>query len=268
MIRDGELVVAGGDRPVLLQAVDQPLDAVALAIGLPIEGALLGLVRPPWDHRADAPASQLATHRSAAVALVARHPLGSEAWSAASPPLDRPALQQGRQRCLLVALAPGQAERDRPAPALGPEVDLRGETSTTAPQGLVRPLLAPAACGWARTTLPSTKWIVQSRFPSASASACSSARILSQSPCCCQRRNRLYTVFQLPYRPGKSRQGAPVRNRHRIALRIRRWSAFGRPTRGLAGGSNGSRRFHCSSVSSCRRIPSWYSTDATFADTT
>jgi hypothetical protein len=108
---------------------------------------LSGLVRPPWDHRAAVPPSQRATRRSAAGALLTRHPLGVEAWSAASPPLERPAHQPGRQPRLRVALAPAQAERDRRAPALGAEVVLRGEPSTTVTPGVVRFVVALAACG-------------------------------------------------------------------------------------------------------------------------
>ncbi len=42
MVRDGEPIVAGGDRPILLQAVDQPLGRAALAVGDAVEVALLG----------------------------------------------------------------------------------------------------------------------------------------------------------------------------------------------------------------------------------
>lgn len=40
MEADGQLVVAGGDRPQLLEAVDQPLDSLA-AVGGPIEAHAL-----------------------------------------------------------------------------------------------------------------------------------------------------------------------------------------------------------------------------------
>lgn len=55
-----QFLVARGDRPVLLKAVDQPFDLVALAIGGAIEMAgptLVGLAR---DNRADPPTAQLA----------------------------------------------------------------------------------------------------------------------------------------------------------------------------------------------------------------
>lgn len=188
MRRDGERVGAGGDRPVVLQAASQPLDAVVLAIGLPIEGALPWLVRPPWDHRADAPASQEAAHGSTAGARVARHRSGRRRARPRPRRLTAPLSNRvGSAVCSWRSPPVRQNVLGLPRPSA--RGDLRGATAMTASQGLVRPLLAPAACGWARTTLPSTKWIVPSRFPSASASACSSAR-------------------------------------------IRRWSAFGRLTRG------------------------------------
>src|SRR5690242_17014512 len=47
------LLIAGGDAPCLLEAVDQPLDFVAQAVGFPVEVALARLILPGRDYRAD-----------------------------------------------------------------------------------------------------------------------------------------------------------------------------------------------------------------------
>jgi hypothetical protein len=70
--------------------------------------------------------------------------------------------------------------------------------------------------------VPSTKWTLQSNCPAASAWAWTAAKRRSHCPASRQRRKRLYSVAQEPYRSGTSRQGAPVRSFHRMPLRIRR----------------------------------------------
>src|SRR4051795_983540 len=68
----GEIVVATlliphSDAPCLLEAVDQPLDFVAQAIGLSIEVALARLVFPGRDHRANVASTQAGAGGWAAV---------------------------------------------------------------------------------------------------------------------------------------------------------------------------------------------------------
>lgn len=65
-----EFVVAGSNRPVRLETIDQALYAIALPVGGAVEVALLGFVRAPRDDRPDTPLGQVPTHRRAAVALV------------------------------------------------------------------------------------------------------------------------------------------------------------------------------------------------------
>src|SRR5213079_3797739 len=66
-------------------------------------------------------------------------------------------------------------------------------------------------------------------------------------------RKRVYTLCHGPYRSGRSRQGAPVRSFHRMALTIGRCALFGFPVFGFSGGSSGAKRSHSASVSSWRR---------------
>jgi hypothetical protein len=255
VVGDLQFLVAGGNGPVLLEAIDQPFDGIALAVGGAIEadaaprfGAAAGNDGP------DVAAAQVGSLRSPRLTLVAGDPIRPHPGPTAAWALDRAGLQQGRHLAGLVALARSQDGADRLAAPLGAEVDFRRKPATGAAERLIAaPFLAPAACWWARTVVPSRKCSVQSKVPPASPADCSAASTRSQTPACCQRRKREYTVCQGPYRSGRSRQGAPVRKRQRMALSTVRWSLAGRPVTGRCGGSSGRSRSHCPSVSSCRR---------------
>src|SRR3712207_7653060 len=67
----GTLLVAGGDAPELLEAVDQALHPVAPPISVAVEVGLAALIALARDHRPDAPPPQVASRCRAAVALVA-----------------------------------------------------------------------------------------------------------------------------------------------------------------------------------------------------
>ena len=263
MVHLPQLVVAGGDSAKLLEAVDEPLHAVARPVGRPVKVALAGLGGPAGDDRANLPAAQALARGRATLALVAGQPAGAEAGPAGTAPPHRARVQQGGQGALLVPLPTRQGEGHRPAVALGADVDRGAAPAPAVAARVVAPPLAPAAWGCARTTVPSTKCNSQSPWPAASASACRAARRRSQIPACCHRRYRLSTVFHGPHRSGRSRHGTPVVSRHRMPWRIRRWSWCGRPVAGFAGGSRGASRSHCASVSSCRFIPPSY---PSFAD--
>ena len=90
-------------------------------------------------------------------------------------------------------------------------------------------------------------------MPSASAMTCGFFRKLGQVPSICRRRNTAYAVSQGPYRSGTSRQGEPVRARHRIPSKTCRRSLGGRPIFGIGGNSRSSRS-HCATVRSPRDI--------------
>ncbi|RAJ76992.1 hypothetical protein K377_06161 [Streptomyces sp. PsTaAH-137] len=85
--------------------------------------------------------------------------------------------------------------------------------------------------------------MLQSIRPSASASAWTSRRIRSQVPSADQRRCRSCTVFHLPNRGGRSRQGMPVRSLNKIPLITLRWQ-FQRPPRPTLVGRWGTSRAH------------------------
>jgi site-specific DNA recombinase len=147
---------------------------VTPGIDRPVKARPAALVGPGGDHRADPPAAQLRPHARIRVALVGDKPL----WPLARPtpsgtasragPLDRPGIQQRWQQRGLVPLPGGDQDRQRPPTALDAQVQLAAQPAAAAPQGLIlrrcaSPLRsvtlgwrrAPAACWWARTTLPS-----------------------------------------------------------------------------------------------------------------
>lgn len=111
-------------------------------------------------------------------------------------------------------------------------------------------LVAPAAAREARICVPSMHHKFQSMRPSRSRRICKASIIRSKTFALRHRENVLYAVFQGGNRSGRSRQGAPVCNIQKIALRICRQSRGFRPV--LALGNSGSIKVHCSSDSSCR----------------
>ena len=127
-------------------------------------------------------------------------------------------------------------------------VDLAGHASARSSYAVFfGPSVPPDESWWARTTDPS-------RIPATSSSFRQSVlNMLSHLSVLDQLRNRLYIVFQLPNRSGRSRQGAPVFAIHRTALTKFRSPCFdGLPDPTWI--TNGLILFHCSSVSSWRRI--------------
>src|SRR5262245_31394805 len=250
------LVVPRGQAAKLLAAVDQPLHPIAQPVGGAVERAPAAFPALVRNGVPDAPSAAVRPIPSAGVPFVADHPVGPQARAAPAGPSHRALLQQLLEDGGFVLLARGQHQGQQLAAALGAEMDLGREAALGAAERFGRgvPPFAPAACWCARTTVPSTKWTVQSTCPAASAWVWTAANSRSQSPAKRQRRKRLYSVAQAPYRSGTSRQGAPVRSFQRMPLRIVRWSRLGRPVAGRSGGSRGASCSHCRSVSSWRRL--------------
>src|SRR5215211_4245699 len=132
----GTLFVAGCHSPGLLEAIDQPLDPVSLAVGVAVEIRLPWLVGAGRDDRSDASLAQAATRRWAAVALVARHLARAQTWTAAPVAANGTLIEQGFRRDLLVALTAGEHDRDGLAAAFGPQVQLGRKPTLAAPQRL------------------------------------------------------------------------------------------------------------------------------------
>lgn len=134
--RDAELVIAGGDAPVLLQFVEEPLDQVAL----PIEPFAEWIQRFSVGFIGDVGRCPLRLDRSAypvgVVTLVGEHN-GS--------PLE--VLQQISRAGRIVILAGRYQEAERAAFFVDERVDFRGEpASATTHATISTPFFAPEAC--------------------------------------------------------------------------------------------------------------------------
>src|SRR5215211_3945676 len=247
------VVVAGGEGPELLAAVDQALHAVAQAVDGFVERPAAALTAETGDGVADAPSPQPGAARPAGVPFVADYPRGAHAGAPAAGSADGPLRQQSLEGGRLVPLTRRQHQRQRLAAALCAEMDLRREAAPAAPQRFRFrvPPFAPAACWCARITVPSTKCTVQSSCPAASAWRWTAAKIWSQTPALVQRRKRVYTLGQGPYRSGRSRHGTPVVSFQRIPFTTSRSSLRGAPA--FSGGNSGWSRSHSASLTSCRR---------------
>jgi hypothetical protein len=136
--------------------------------------ALRRFTPTPGNDRHNPALPQGVADRLAAVAFIPGQPVGPQPGAACSGPLDCSVVEQGRQGHLLVALPTGYREDDGLAAAFGADMDIRPAPTATPAKCLVsRPPLPPAACPGAkatgaRTTEPSTKCSVQSRFLAAS----------------------------------------------------------------------------------------------------
>lgn len=148
-----------------------------------------------------------------------------------------------------------QQKPQRVSQSIHYRMDFRTQSSPAASQCFVAPFFAPLTCWWTLIVVLSSIRV----FPSTMSWAISSSKTCSQTPCRLHRRNRVYTLFQGPYRSGRSLQGIPVLNQYRIPLSITRLSFPGLPPcAGFSGGSSSFTLFHCSSVNSCRFIPLLY----------
>src|ERR1700722_10297609 len=97
-------------------------------------------------------------------------------------------------------------EADRVPQGIDQGMDLGAQSTARAPDRLVAIFFwAPALCWWARTIVLS----IIAYSLSASAARCWNIR--SQTPLLAQRLKRRCTLFQSPYRSGRSRHGMPVR---------------------------------------------------------
>jgi len=158
MVIVGPFLVPRREAPKLFEAVDQPLNSVALPVECPIKRSPTPLVRFPGDRHADASPPQKAPNLAAAVPLIAHDSLRTQLGSSPSHPFDCPVFHQPFKRCRFMPLARRQHNRHRFPVPIGTEVDFGAEAALAATQrfGFWVPFFAPAACWWARTTVAST----------------------------------------------------------------------------------------------------------------
>src|SRR5579864_3092544 len=101
MVSDRQLFVAGRHPPVLLEAVDEALYLVPLAVRHAVEERIGRVRRPMGDDITNAPAAQIAAHGPAAIAFVTRQAVGAQPRPTAAGSFDGAGLQEGRQGELL-----------------------------------------------------------------------------------------------------------------------------------------------------------------------
>src|SRR6186997_1241932 len=199
---DGPLVVAGRDRPGLLQLGEEVLDPVACFVEILIVGARLLAARLGRDHRG--PAGLRARPEDALLGV--ERLVGDRR--------GRGHVRQQRVRTLqLVRLPRREGEAGRVAERVHERMDLGAQAAAAAPDRLVAApfLIAPALCWWARTIVLS----IIAYSLSASPAKCRKTR--SHTPVLAQRQKRVWTFFQAPNRSGRSRQGMPARYRYSTA---------------------------------------------------
>src|SRR6056297_3189536 len=112
----------------------------------------------------------------------------------------------------VVRLARQQHEVGQVAQAIDQGDDLGRQTAARAPDGLMpSPPFAPEAFWWAWTMVPSTRADSKSGVPRIS------LKMRSNTPALAHLRKRRNALFQAPDPSGRSRQGSPVRTRHKTA---------------------------------------------------
>src|SRR6516164_440167 len=238
-VSSGGFLVAGRDATKLLETVDAALDEIASLVCFAIIFDLRFSVRTGRDHRFNATLDQVVADFVAVVAFVAEEAVGIN-------------IVQLHQRVItfdLMRLTAGNVERQRVTFGIRAEVDFGREAAPRAPERFPRliPPFTPAACWCARTIVVSMACSLSAGGPRLA----SVSNAASHTPSLLQRVKRTKTEFQLPYRSGISRQGAPVRSTQRMPLTVRRLSTMAGP-RSPRFGSNGSRMRHSESVRSPR----------------
>lgn len=259
----GGLLEPAEHPAALLEPADQPLDYVAVAIGLtverhrPVAAVLVGLAR---DHRRDVQVQQVLVDPIGAIALVPgqRHRPSDRS----APRVEQAGVRtdhHGIERRAFVCLPGGQLEVQRVTGRITQHVDFAGQTAAAAAQRVVRRLVRvpffppPEAHLWARTVVPS----MHHNSSSSSTSPCRRWRIAMSVPSWFQVSNRSHAVPHGPNRSGRSRHAMPVLSTQRMPSSTSRRSRGGRPVR-LRGGNRSAIRDHCSSMSRCRSMTSPY----------
>ena len=110
---DGALLITRGYPPKLLEAVDRPLDHVALAVGFLVEVSYLPLVFLVSDHRPDASLTQIGADLLSGVAFVPNHAIRTGSWPTSPRSLDGCRFHQRFECALLVALSGRDEQHQR-----------------------------------------------------------------------------------------------------------------------------------------------------------
>jgi hypothetical protein len=212
----------------------------------PTLGTLPGPPRERGNRRLYASPAQIPTEAPAIVGSVRDQLRRARTWT---PPWTWH-LHRGQRRCsqrAFMRLGAVHMQTDRQALAIGDNHHLRA----LADFGL-------ADAGppfFAGTKLPSRNACVHSSLPWASSWLNSTRHSCSQVPSWDHVLNRRQHVAGEPYTRGTSSQVQPVFSTKRMPLSVRRSSFRFRPGPAFCCGMRGSMMVHCSSVRSCRLMP-------------
>ena len=212
----------------------------------PALGTLPGPSSERGNRGLDAASAQIPAEGLAIVGSVRDQLLRPRAWTA--PPTWH--FHRGQRRfsqCALMRLGAVHMQSDRKALTIGDDYHLRA----LADFGL-------ADAGppfFAGTKLPSRNACVHSNLPWASSWLNSTRQSCSQVPSWHHVLNRRQHVAGEPYTRGTSSQVQPVFSTKRMPLRVVRSSLRFRPGPGCCFGMKGLMMVHCSSVRSCRLMP-------------
>jgi hypothetical protein len=224
LVVGGALFVVRRQSAAWLAAIHEALDPVAETGERASERPRAPVVPLARDGDPAAMLARLAPNPPTAVALVpadaGRTTLGT-AWPS---PLDGTALQERCKDHGLVWWPRGQEDGPQLAAPVSAQMDCGTETAPAAAAGVRRwsPVWAPAACGGARSIVPSRSCRSPFSWPWASAWAGTAAKSGAQLPARCQRSKRRATVRHGPSRAGRSRPGAPGRSIQSLPVRMRR----------------------------------------------
>ena len=129
----GAFLVARGNAPKLLEAVDHPLNPIARPVQLTVERSCPPLRGFPLDRHAAPAPSQILPNLAAALAFVT----ADAPWTALGAPTPRPLyvplLHEWLKDHAFMALPSSQHEGHRLAAAFGTEVDFGANAALTAP---------------------------------------------------------------------------------------------------------------------------------------
>ena len=230
-------IVAGCNTAVLFEVTEEVLDQVTPAIHYEIAVNRCLTIGLWWNNSTCATSIKFGSKRVVVETFVADESVEGDPFN------------QRRNPDTVVALARKQDETGQIAEPVDKSHDLGGQATARTPDRLVlAPPLAPVACWWTRTMVPSTMAYSKSGSPERTVNT------RSKTPFCAQRRKRRNTEFQGPKCSGRSRQGAPTRAIHSTASMKRRLSAPERPGSPGFPGRWGATRSHIESLKLDRSI--------------
>ena len=114
----GPLLVAGSQTAELLKTVDEPFDAIALAVDGLVKASPM-LITAMGDGNANATPTGIVTKRRVAVAFVTNDPMGPQTRPTTPLTFDGSLLQQGRKDRGLVTLSWSQHQGHQLATPFG-----------------------------------------------------------------------------------------------------------------------------------------------------